>query len=230
MELGVVPHAMATVVGDLAYLSKGVGPSCHSSGTLGQPVEGLQGEMFLRQHGGGLRDQQRLGERSPADEAATNIVLFLCGTRGHSRGQTCPRRGQYTGGCSLTQQNVTVSLSPPTSPPSTNSHTPSSTATSARPGPPVDLRSLDSYLGDCVAPSTRASYASAQRRYLAFCAGLPDCQPFPLTEEMLPGGPAAEAPYNQGLSVRVEIRTDTPQSWRPTHAGDAKAGICPHWH
>ena len=46
-------------------------------------------------------------------------------------------------------------------------------------------RAVQRYLEKCVAPSTRASYASAHRRYISFCANLPGSQPFPLTEGTL---------------------------------------------
>ncbi len=49
----------------------------------------------------------------------------------------------------------------------------------------MDIPNLDQavrhYLGDCIAPSTRATYASAQRRFESFCASLPATTTFPVT-------------------------------------------------
>ncbi len=53
----------------------------------------------------------------------------------------------------------------------------------------MDIPHLDQavrhYLGDCIAPSTRATYASAQRRFESFCALLPATTTFPVTEQTL---------------------------------------------
>ena len=53
----------------------------------------------------------------------------------------------------------------------------------------MDLSKLDQagqrYLGDCVAPSTRAAYGSAVRRYHNFCNRFNIQNPFPLTESIL---------------------------------------------
>ena len=53
----------------------------------------------------------------------------------------------------------------------------------------MDISHLDQavqfYLGHCVAPSTRATYASAQRRFLSFCHFANIIQPFSVTERAL---------------------------------------------
>ena len=53
----------------------------------------------------------------------------------------------------------------------------------------MDLTELDQavqrYLGNCVAPSTRAAYCSAMRRYHNFCNRFKIQNPFPLTESII---------------------------------------------
>ena len=53
----------------------------------------------------------------------------------------------------------------------------------------MDISQLDQaihfYLSNCVTPSTRASYASAQLRFLSFCHSTKVKQPFPVSERTL---------------------------------------------
>ncbi len=46
------------------------------------------------------------------------------------------------------------------------------------------------FLGECIAPSTRASYASAQRRFRSFCQRAGIREPFPVNEDTLCRFPA----------------------------------------
>lgn len=53
----------------------------------------------------------------------------------------------------------------------------------------MDVSELDQavqhYLGNCVAPATRAAYRSGQRRYANFCARAGISTPYPVSEETL---------------------------------------------
>ena len=44
---------------------------------------------------------------------------------------------------------------------------------------------MEGYLGKCIAPATRAAYASAQRRYATFCQQFKIADPYPLSEGTL---------------------------------------------
>ena len=60
---------------------------------------------------------------------------------------------------------------------------------SSRSIPSVDLSKVEAalqrYIGSCVAPSTKAAYASAQRRYLRFCNETNIECPYPLHESTM---------------------------------------------
>ena len=60
---------------------------------------------------------------------------------------------------------------------------------SAQPRSSLDLAQLESalhhYAVNCVAPATRASYATAQRRYLSFCTEVGVVEPWPVVEAIL---------------------------------------------
>ena len=63
------------------------------------------------------------------------------------------------------------------------------TGASPRPVPTLDLAQLEAalhhYVDNSVAAATKLSYATAQRRYLSFCAAAGVTQPFPATENVL---------------------------------------------
>ena len=63
------------------------------------------------------------------------------------------------------------------------------TGASLRPVPMLDLAQLEAalhhYVDNSVAAATKSSYATAQRRYLAFCAAAGITQPFPPSENVL---------------------------------------------
>ena len=63
------------------------------------------------------------------------------------------------------------------------------TGASPRPVPTLDLTQLEAalhhYVGNSVAAATKSSYATAQRRYLSFCAAAAITQPFPASEIVL---------------------------------------------
>ena len=86
---------------------------------------------------------------------------------------------------------IRFSLLTPRPPPSWHAHgDPSVLARVGIQQPPTqhlaDLdKEVEGYLGKCVAPATRAAYASAQRRYATFCQQFKIVDPYPLSEGIL---------------------------------------------
>ncbi len=89
----------------------------------------------------------------------------------------------------LSCNNLPLFFSQPSGPPPAYTHSSRITGADPQPKATVDIPYLDQavrhYLGDCIAPSTRATYASAQRRFESFCAFLPATTTFPVTEQTL---------------------------------------------
>ena len=99
------------------------------------------------------------------------------------------RSTQYFGRCTISQSPPTVLLSQPTGIRPADSHRGGSERAAPQPIAPVDLTHLDGvvqfYVENCIASSTRASYASAQRRFLTFCQAGGIREPYPVDEELL---------------------------------------------
>ena len=88
------------------------------------------------------------------------------------------------------QESITGVLIPQSAGiPHANCHSQSPTGAVVQPAHQQHIKELDGavegYLGNCIAPSTRTAYSSAQRRYAGFCHQFTVEEPFPLTEVTL---------------------------------------------
>lgn len=92
-------------------------------------------------------------------------------------------------GCFISQPSPTLFLSEPAGISGSSSYSSRATRAGVQPQPVLDITQLDAvvegFLGDCIAPATRAVYKSAQCRYGAFCVKYGVATPYPLQEDTL---------------------------------------------
>ena len=145
--------------------------------------------LSLQQYSSGGSSKQRGSERShPLTPAAIVGLCHSCPQR-DTHSTTPPRGTKHVRGRIIAQQLTAVFLFKSTGVPSTIHHPASAAGTDIQQSTTLDLAELDStvehFLGSCIAPSTRAAYRSAQRRYLAFCVRYGIQTPYPLQEDLL---------------------------------------------
>ena len=113
----------------------------------------------------------------------------MCSTQHWHHSETYRGSQKYGSRCTITQQPSCVLCLHPTGYTSASRSATLPTGAGFKPDTPMDVAQLEAalqhYTVNCVAPSTRTSYATAQRRYLAFCsqAGIP--QPWPVAVDIL---------------------------------------------
>ena len=102
---------------------------------------------------------------------------------------TSPRDTKYIGRCPIPQSTPTVFFPQPTGISCSSDHPSRATRAGVQPQPALDISQLDvaveCFMENCVAPTTRSAYNSAQRRYAAFCVKYGVCTPYPVQEDTL---------------------------------------------